>query len=425
MLLTFANITFSQVNNENTVTNGVNSSAIGKSTKATGVASFASGAYSISEGLASTSIGFRNLSSGIYTTTLGNFLKATVSHAMVIGDGYGLNNELVNNNGYSLMIGFNSTKPTIFVGTSPGYQQTGKVGIGNVTSPLQKLHLRADEDEIAAMLIEPYNWAGGSGGSGGSNGGSISDIKAEGSLYENGAYLFLGNSNHGIGAVSDLGLLFNSESNYIFGEGRVGINTAQPRHTLHVNGSIFTNEFILYDAHNIPRSGYVLVSDDEGKGYWVDPLANGVGLWKVNEDDANDIYYNSGNVGIGTIETYDYRLAVNGKILTDEVMVKHYDTWPDYVFEPEYKLMPLKEVEAFVKMNKHLPNVKSQAEVEDGYGLSEMNTVLLQKIEELTLYVIKQEKEMKSQMELIEAQQEMIKTQQEDIKKIKEQLTEK
>lgn len=103
----------------------------------------------------------------------------------------------------------------------------------------------------------------------------------------------------------------------------------------------------------------------------------------------------SGNVGIGT-ETPDARLAVNGLIHAKEVLVDLVG-WPDYVFENKYKLKTLEEVENFIEINGHLPSVPSAAEVEEyGVNLGEMNKILLEKVEELTLYMIQMDKELKS-----------------------------
>ena len=103
---------------------------------------------------------------------------------------------------------------------------------------------------------------------------------------------------------------------------------------------------------------------------------------------------NNGNVGIGTANPQGYKLAVNGTIHTKEVKVDM-DGWSDFVFEPSYKLPDLKETEQFIKENKHLPEIPSAAEVlKDGIKLGEMNAKLLQKIEELTLYMIDFKKEM-------------------------------
>jgi len=85
----------------------------------------------------------------------------------------------------------------------------------------------------------------------------------------------------------------------------------------------------------------------------------------------------------------DYNLYVAKGIRTEKVNVEYYNQWPDYVFEPEYKLTPLAEVEEFVDENKHLPGVPSASQVQkNGIDLGEMNAVLLKKVEELTLYII-------------------------------------
>jgi len=68
--------------------------------------------------------------------------------------------------------------------------------------------------------------------------------------------------------------------------------------------------------------------------------------------------------------------------------------WPDNVFEPNYNLMPLKELEQYIFKNKHLPNVPTQDEIsKNGMDVYEMNAILLKKVEELTLYVIEQQKQ--------------------------------
>nr|WP_199157665.1 hypothetical protein [Pedobacter sp. ASV2] len=101
----------------------------------------------------------------------------------------------------------------------------------------------------------------------------------------------------------------------------------------------------------------------------------------------------NGRVGIGTT-TPDEKLAVNGKIHTQEVRVD-LKGWPDYVFEPGYKVGTLEELERYINANKHLPEMPSAKEVEaNGIELGEMNKLLLKKVEELTLHMIEQQKEM-------------------------------
>ena len=119
-----------------------------------------------------------------------------------------------------------------------------------------------------------------------------------------------------------------------------------------------------------------------------------------------------GKIGIGTT-TPDELLTVKGKIHTQEVLVDlEGAVAPDYVFEtyyngfsemmPEYSLISLEGLEAFLKENYHLPNVPSAETMRtEGISLKEMNLILLQKIEELTLYTLQQQKEIDALKEKI------------------------
>ena len=106
----------------------------------------------------------------------------------------------------------------------------------------------------------------------------------------------------------------------------------------------------------------------------------------------------NGKVGVNIENTYQgYALAVDGGLLTTKVRIKDVNQWPDYVFDETYQLMSLGEVEDYVAANRHLPGVPSEAEVKaEGYDVAEMQAVLLGKIEELTLHVIRQQKEIDS-----------------------------
>lgn len=96
---------------------------------------------------------------------------------------------------------------------------------------------------------------------------------------------------------------------------------------------------------------------------------------------------NDGKVGIGTTNPQSL-LSVNGKVSAKEVEVT-LSGWSDFVFADDFNLRPLSEVEEFINTNRHLPDVPSEAEVlQNGVNLGEMSSILLQKIEELTLYII-------------------------------------
>ncbi|MEM9075567.1 MAG: fibronectin type III domain-containing protein [Bacteroidota bacterium] len=114
-------------------------------------------------------------------------------------------------------------------------------------------------------------------------------------------------------------------------------------------------------------------------------------LWT---ESGSNISYTSGNIGIGTASIPSgYRLAVNGKILAEELKIQPQSQWPDYVFQSDYFLPSLEQVEKYIKENGHLEDIPSAAEVkQNGIELGEMNKKLLEKIEQLTLYIISMDK---------------------------------
>jgi hypothetical protein len=124
----------------------------------------------------------------------------------------------------------------------------------------------------------------------------------------------------------------------------------------------------------------------------------------------------AGNIGIGTSNISDtFKLFVNGSIRAKMLRVTQ-SGWPDFVFDKNYILPSIKELEHFVRANHHLPGIAAASEVEkEGLDIGDNQAALLQKIEELTLYMIQQNKR-------LEQQYTIIKHQQADIRKIKKQL---
>jgi len=188
--------------------------------------------------------------------------------------------------------------------------------------------------------------------------------------------------------------------------GYVGIGTLSPEAKLDVAGAVQTsNEFTTYtgvgtggliiaNATRVPRwiiRGLIPETGTNNGGYDLD-------IQRRNDDGSGIgtalyIRRSDGNVAIGTITPGPYKLTVEGTIGARRMKVMQ-GTWADFVFQPEYKLPTLAEVEEYIKTNKHLPDVPSAAEVEKGgLDLGEMNKRLLQKVEELTLYLIEQQKQ--------------------------------
>jgi hypothetical protein len=151
-----------------------------------------------------------------------------------------------------------------------------------------------------------------------------------------------------------------------------------------------------------PSDGFKLkLKGIAGIGQWTNGTAvidayNGLAFYGCNTA-SNGIAINSvGSVGIGTTAP-DQKLTVKGKIHAEEVIVDLNVPLADYVFGKDYELMPLHQVDQYVQENSHLPDMPSATEVkEKGMGVGEMQNKMLQKIEELTLYVIQQDKRIKA-----------------------------
>jgi len=130
--------------------------------------------------------------------------------------------------------------------------------------------------------------------------------------------------------------------------------------------------------------------------------SNNVVLYMYSDMGGARVGINTTNVPAG------YHFSVDGKAIMEEVQVASSGNWPDYVFTDTYKLNSLSEVSSFISENGHLPNIPTAKEVkENGIKLGEMNAKLLEKVEELTLYLIEKDREindLKERMSKLENQ---------------------
>lgn len=146
--------------------------------------------------------------------------------------------------------------------------------------------------------------------------------------------------------------------------------------------------------------GTGLYSRSQPIKFWTSPTTSG-GLAE------RMIINTTGTIGIGTRLTSNpngYLLAVNGKIGAKEVQVENTSAaWADYVFDADYNLRSLEEVQAYINQHKHLPEIPSADEVKrDGHKLGEMDVLLLKKVEELTLYAIRLQREVNTLKDQLE-----------------------
>jgi hypothetical protein len=248
----------SNVSSFECLASGLYSSAIGKWDTAFGENSFAGGYNSKAYGAWSFVFGAHSIVDGTNSVAIGHFVGSIGTHSMVLGFGNGSTNRLVNSISNSLMIGFGSEKPTLFVGPSgPGY--TGKIGIGEVTEPQAKLHIKGDQDEQASLFIESYQFGG---------------------SYD--AELWMGTEEYGLKAAYGR-MYFNTGGNYIFNsaDANVGIGTLNPLAKLQVNGDVFIED---------ENAGLILKSPD-GQ------------CWKITVNNSGELTTTSINCNLTTGNT--------------------------------------------------------------------------------------------------------------------------
>ncbi|WP_442845078.1 hypothetical protein [Leeuwenhoekiella sp. H156] len=219
--------------------------------------------------------------------------------------------------------------------------------------------------------------------------------------YRSGFYTTTGSSNILLGFASGLNNITGSDNVYI-GLRAGHDNTQGSRNVLLGRNAAYKNT----SGSNSVMLGYQAGYNNQGSGNVFIGFEAG-----LNEAGSSSLYIeNSRNeipliygefaanvVGINTKQIPSgYTFAVKGKAIAEEVKVQLQSAWPDYVFDRDYNLMTLKEIETYIEANNHLPEVPSQSEVKNANGieLGTMNALLLRKIEELTLYAIEQDNQL-------------------------------
>jgi hypothetical protein len=195
----------------------------------------------------------------------------------------------------------------------------------------------------------------------------------------------------------------------------VGIGTVNPQAKLHVvdPNSENVKVYITPMAAGSGDSASIYLSEDNDATYamyWMyDGFTDELGLWGKSGNTRYGphmlIHRSSGNVALGNTFATNYKLSVNGKIICTEMRVNLVANWPDYVFKDGYKLMPLAKLSEFVSQNGHLPNVPSAGDIEkSGMDVGEMQRLMMEKIEELSLYIIDQQKQIQELKDRLDQQ---------------------
>ncbi|WP_017495293.1 tail fiber protein [Flavobacterium sp. WG21] len=190
-----------------------------------------------------------------------------------------------------------------------------------------------------------------------------------------------------------------SGTSYVLG--KLGIGTDQPNSLtlLDVNGKVMVRSNLYVNDIMGGNGGDIKIGPNTGGAASTIFMIGGADATEVMRIDY------SKNVGIGT-KNPDSKLTVAGDIHAREVKVTvNAGGVPDYVFANDYKLKSLREVEKYIKLNNHLPEIPSAQEIEkNGLMLAEMNLSLLKKIEELTLHAIEQQKNVDYLIKIVEEQ---------------------
>lgn len=271
--------------------------------------------------------------------------------------------------------------------TSP---DTVKVGIGT-SSPSERLHI-----DNGALKI--------------GNGISPADRSKNLLKFGDGSYVQIGEWE------ADDMLSFKA-NRYNFTGGNVGIGVTLPTYKLDVNGKVFLHtyewlpggaySYFHWQAHHlvmgVPAGEYAVTRLDLKSGgcnqgklfseftmYTADSVNQHTAKIRFNTEET--CWINSpGYIGIGTT-TPQAKLDVRGRIRADEILV-NLVSGADFVFDDTYYLRPLSELHQYIQENQHLPEIPSAEEMqENGVNMNALQIQLLQKVEELTLYIIHQEK---------------------------------
>ncbi len=289
----------------------------------------------------------------------------------------------------------------------------GNMGVGT-SSPISRIDARDNSGNFVLLNLDNTSTTG--------DRSSLIRLKSGNTTTSNVWLQGIGGTSNGLGLTNNQFYIENAGKGarmVIDTNGRVGFGTNTPNTAVVVNGGIKLGSSTVnsVEAGRLMFSETINSDNDTsycGVGFAYNGSTDILRLQNVcgTGTKANIMgWHRSGNkVSIGNVTSLpgSYRLYVEGGIMTErlKVAVNNSANWADYVFADNYKLMPLEDVEAFVKEYKHLPNVPSAEQmVETGIDVATMDAKFMEKIEELTLYLIELKKEIKT----LKAENEAIK----------------
>ena len=330
---------------------------------------------------------------GVWRTSSGNTLY---HHFARSGGGAAvyINQALIGNSFPILRLSSGAENPNANVKFT--FENNGNLGIG-IISPSSKLHVRSSgtlggkyNKSLAHTII----------------GDGVTDLLIDGNEIYSNETIGIGNGYQKDIAFRNVDAAGYDDLLLIKGNGNIGINTSSPSAKLHIKSSNTIGTPANFN------NAYLKISDNTNAQLALDPnqiYASGQLHIQTTGNNSMFFYTNdtkrvmisgSGNLGIGTTSPSE-KLEVNGTIRSKEVKVEA-SPWPDYVFEPDYDLQSLEELEQYIQKEKHLPEIPSAKEMEaNGVQLGEMNMLLLKKIEELTIHLIEKEKQIEELTEKV------------------------
>lgn len=331
-----------------------------------------------------------NNTSGSQNSFFGAFsgnTNGSASNNTIMGFNSGFNNTADNNSFFGSHAGLaNSTGAgNVFMGSSAGYSNT--IGYNNVFLGLASGY--RNTEGVSNIFIGTHagynNQIGANNISIGLNAGRLNNSYFNTFIGFGAGENNTGSSNVFVGNTAGQN---NTGAGNVFIGNAAGYANVSGNHELYIENSDINTPLIYGDFYNnkLVFNGKVGITNET--------LANQANLFPTTA---------------GSVNVSAYQLFVKGGILTEEVRVNLKANWADYVFENDYNLRPLAEVEQYIAKNGHLPNVPSAKQVkEDGIELGDMSRIQQEKIEELTLYAIAQDKQIDNQNKKLEQQQKEI-----------------